>query len=331
MSAAAPELPGPLLAEVSRSFSLTLRVLPKAVRFQIGLAYLLARTSDTIADTTLIPPAQRVESLRQFRACILGARTDAMDFSDLAAGQSTPSEKILLQRTPETLALLTALSPDDLKLVCEVLDTITRGQELDLERFGNGDRLVALANAADLDAYTFAVAGCVGEFWTKMTLAHCFTALPCPASFVEDGVQFGKGLQLVNVLRDLPRDLRSGRCYLPLDELAQAGLQPEELLAHENWPRLCPVYNTWLAKAQAHLSAGARYTLAIPSGQYRLRLACAWPLLMGQETLALLRRANPLQPEPRLKISRAQVRGVLWRTIWRLPFRSPWEKLFTQA
>ncbi|MSU40931.1 MAG: squalene/phytoene synthase family protein [Pedosphaera sp.] len=331
MSAAAPELPGPLLAEVSRSFSLTLRVLPKAVRFQIGLAYLLARTSDTIADTTLIPPAQRVESLRQFRACILGTRTDAMDFAGLAAGQSTPSEKILLQRTPETLALLTALSPDDLKLVREVLDTITRGQELDLERFGNGDRLVALANAADLDAYTFAVAGCVGEFWTKMTLAHCFTALPCPASFVEDGVQFGKGLQLVNVLRDLPRDLRNGRCYLPLDELAQAGLQPEELLAHENWPRLRPVYNTWLAKAQAHLSAGARYTLAIPSGQYRLRLACAWPLLMGQETLALLHRANPLQPEPRLKISRAQVRGILWRTIWRLPFRNTWEKLFTQA
>ena len=40
-----------LLQGVSRSFYLTLRVLPGSIRPQIGLAYLLARTTDTIADT----------------------------------------------------------------------------------------------------------------------------------------------------------------------------------------------------------------------------------------------------------------------------------------
>ncbi len=39
-----------LLKRTSRSFYLTLRVLPAAVRPQIGLAYLLARTTDTVAD-----------------------------------------------------------------------------------------------------------------------------------------------------------------------------------------------------------------------------------------------------------------------------------------
>ena len=43
-----------LLKATSRSFYLTLRVLPAAVRPQIGLAYLLARTTDTIADTELV-------------------------------------------------------------------------------------------------------------------------------------------------------------------------------------------------------------------------------------------------------------------------------------
>jgi len=43
-----------LLKATSRSFYLTLRVLPAAVRSQIGLAYLLARTTDTIADTELV-------------------------------------------------------------------------------------------------------------------------------------------------------------------------------------------------------------------------------------------------------------------------------------
>ena len=43
-----------LLRATSRSFYLTLRVLPGGVRPQISLAYLLARTSDTIADAQAI-------------------------------------------------------------------------------------------------------------------------------------------------------------------------------------------------------------------------------------------------------------------------------------
>ncbi|MCI0869448.1 MAG: squalene/phytoene synthase family protein, partial [Chloroflexi bacterium] len=43
-----------LLKGVSRSFYLTLRVLPGGIREPVGLAYLLARAADTIADTTLI-------------------------------------------------------------------------------------------------------------------------------------------------------------------------------------------------------------------------------------------------------------------------------------
>ncbi|WP_370543827.1 squalene/phytoene synthase family protein, partial [Burkholderia pseudomallei] len=64
---------GPLLKGVSRSFYLTLRVLPQGMRDPIGLAYLLARAADTIADTSLIPPAQRLELLLSLRAQINGA------------------------------------------------------------------------------------------------------------------------------------------------------------------------------------------------------------------------------------------------------------------
>jgi phytoene/squalene synthetase len=39
-----------------------------------------------------------------------------------------------------------------------------------------------------------------------------------------------RGLQSINILRDLPKDLQAGRCYLPLDELAGAGLTPADLL-----------------------------------------------------------------------------------------------------
>ena len=61
------ELLGPILRDVSRAFYLTLRVLPGEVRQSIGLFYLLARTTDTIADTELIPADKRMLKLRQYR------------------------------------------------------------------------------------------------------------------------------------------------------------------------------------------------------------------------------------------------------------------------
>ena len=53
-----------LLTRVSRSFGLSLRLLPPEVRPVISLAYLLARTSDTLADAALVPVSKRVEALQ---------------------------------------------------------------------------------------------------------------------------------------------------------------------------------------------------------------------------------------------------------------------------
>src|SRR5262249_32426307 len=53
------DLVGDLLRRVSRSFYLSLAILPSSLREPIGLAYLLARASDTVADTRLLPPPER--------------------------------------------------------------------------------------------------------------------------------------------------------------------------------------------------------------------------------------------------------------------------------
>lgn len=58
---------GELLKSVSRAFYLSLRVLPAGLREPIGLAYLLARAADTVADTRLLPPDERLRHLLAFR------------------------------------------------------------------------------------------------------------------------------------------------------------------------------------------------------------------------------------------------------------------------
>src|SRR5690242_6206035 len=124
-----------LLKATSRSFYLTLRVLPARVRPQIGLAYLLARTTDTIADTEIIPLAQRLDALQQLRQRLLGKSAAPLNFGEFAQNQALPAERLLLEKIEASLALLQKLSPADLQRVRSVLEVITGGQQLDLERF----------------------------------------------------------------------------------------------------------------------------------------------------------------------------------------------------
>lgn len=299
-----------LLRDVSRSFYLTLRVLPTAVRSQIGLAYLLARTTDTIADTEIVPLEQRLEALSTLRARILGETREMPSLSSLAQKQGSPAEQVLLQRIPEAIQLLDETEVVDKELIRQVLDTITSGQVLDLKRFaGAGEnRLIALQTETELDDYTYRVAGCVGEFWTKICRRHLFPeATIDDAWLLREGIRYGKGLQLINILRDLPRDLRQGRCYIPSESLAKHGLTKEDLLKPETEARFRSLYNTYLNLATEHMAAGWNYTLALPKGCVRVRLACAWPILIGARTLRRLENEAILDPQHRVKVSRTEV------------------------
>ncbi len=320
-----------LLKRTSRTFHKTLRVLPASVRHQIGLAYLLARATDTIADTELVPVERRLAALDEFRGAIRDGKPPSRGFAELITTHSISAERELLEQRPAILALLqTSLSPTDRELIVGLLEVIISGQELDLRRFaaGTSEHIVALQTEAELDDYTYRVAGCVGEFWTKICRAHVFPGAPLDeARLLADGVRFGQGLQLVNILRDLPTDLRQGRCYLPQAALAGEGLRPPDLLDPATEKKLRPLYERYLKLAGSHLAAGWAYTNSLPWRCVRVRLACAWPVLIGVKTLGRLRVQNPLDPGRPIKITRAEVRGVIWDSILRYPLPALWRRL----
>lgn len=365
MAAHHPPVVQDLLPRVSRSFYLTLRVLPARIRPPIGLAYLLARVTDTIADTNLIPVSRRLEALEQYRDAILGktpqpgsvlppqaahsekSASEALDERharrpcglppwavEIAEHQASEAEKELLLRADEVLCALSQVDPGDRERIRNVLDVITKGQLGDVERFGAATTASprSLTTAEELDAYTYAVAGCVGEFWTRMCRAHLFPeAFADDDPFTADGIRFGKGLQLVNILRDLATDLRLGRCYLPLEELAAVRLQPKDLLQPEAYAVVKPIYEAWCRRAWDHLQAGWRYTNALPPSQRRLRLACAWPILIGVRTLRRLEAANPLDPDQRVKVPRPEVRRIMLRSLVALLRPRLWEAQWVRA
>jgi farnesyl-diphosphate farnesyltransferase len=311
----APELLRDVLPDVSRSFALSLRVLPGALRLPLGVTYLVARAADTIADTRVMSPPARLGALHALRAALQDGSTAPPALAGSGAGDQAPAERTLLARLPDVLAAHRALEPEDRARSLGVLLTLTQAMVEVLERFPPEMALQvgALETRADLDRYTYMNAGCVGEFWTDVAVAHrprC-AGWDLPRMRAR-GARFGQGLQLVNVLRDLARDLRIGRCYLPRAELAGLGLAPQDLLTPATLRRARPLLDALIDEALACLDEGRAYALAVPRRELRLRLASVWPLLIGLRTLARLRRAeNLLDPAVTVKVPRPEVRRLL--------------------
>ena len=305
---------GPVLKGTSRAFYLTLRVLPGSLRTPVGLAYLLARTADTIADTKTASADERLTALLDFRRQVDGPG----DFGEIEAlarsvgeGSSPKSERAereLIRSMPKVISMLEGLGEMDRFRVRQVVVTLTQGMEMDLTYFRQ-EGVSGFETAEELDEYTYLVAGCVGQFWTEMSMDHNPGLGGWDAGEMsEKGVRFGKALQMTNILRDVPKDLRLGRCYLPREVLEGCGLSGEDLLDAGASAKARPALVWGINRALDHYRAAAEYLRAIPVRHYRLRLAVSWPLLMGLGTLAeLAKNGEWLEPSSRSKVSRGWV------------------------
>jgi farnesyl-diphosphate farnesyltransferase len=288
------------------------------LRDPISLAYLLARATDTITDSTEPSLELRVASLQNLSDAIQGIVPceTAVDIAkQFAPLQRNDAERALIEALSVALAWLDSLSDRDQVEVRNVLKRISKGQMLDLVRFGAGSGIRSLKTASDLDEYTDLVAGCVGEFWTRLCFAHIqdFCDHTESAMLVLGG-QYGRGLQLINILRDVGSDLREGRCYLPAEELERLGVAPEEILMSP--ARAEPVMQHWREKAEREMAAGIEYACTIRS--WRIRLATAIPALIGARTLSLLRAAGPEVIAQKVKVTRAEVRQIMLSTVLNL-------------
>jgi farnesyl-diphosphate farnesyltransferase len=266
------------------------------MRGAASLGYLLARTSDTLADTTALPLEVRRRSLNQFRLGVSGqAVLPPWPVSILEAIPDV-RERRLLEGSEEILKWLRVLPEGEAALVREVLETIIGGQELDLDRFAGATREtpVALENDAELEDYAWRVAGCVGAFWTKLgflTLGGRFSRSPA-AELVGRGIAYGKGLQLVNILRDVAADLAAGRCYLPVAD-------------PDDFQGILECHGRWLVRAEEWLGEGEKYAGALRLR--RLRAATVLPVLLARKTLEPLRGATWEGLQKHHKIPRSEV------------------------
>lgn len=120
----------------------------------------------------------------------------------------------------------------------------------------------------DLRLYCYRVAGTVGLMVAPILGCRDDAALP-------RAVTMGIAMQLTNVLRDVGEDARQGRLYLPLEDLAAFGCDPEAVLAGVPNGRFADLMAFEIARARS-LYAEARQGLPalMPTGRLTALAGC---------------------------------------------------------
>jgi farnesyl-diphosphate farnesyltransferase len=338
------------LKTVARSMYLSFGVLPRPLRKPMGLAYMLCRAADTLTDGTLLPNAERRAHLARFKNLFhrFPLDSEAADaFSqDIATLQFTdvPGDQMLLQNLPACFRWLRECDLTDQALIAKVVNGVTEGMEMDLHLFAeDSDVPRALPTEADLERYLRSIGGEPGRFWAELSLSH-ISGLPVERReiWIQNGIEFGMGLQMVNILRDLPVDLKRGRSYVPATYLSQHELSVAELVAapeisanekktdvvappqvsEQIEDRFRTLYVDLISSTKVRLLRGIDYLEKIPRHQWGMRAAVVWPMIIGLETLKRLKEKPAiLNSKRRVKVDRMEIYRILAQTAVMVPFQ----------
>jgi farnesyl-diphosphate farnesyltransferase len=273
-----------LLEKTSRTFALSIPVLPEPTHGEVMIAYLLFRIADTFEDAAHWQPEKRIEALADFKALL--SKNSRPEAERLAREWSAanPAEhagyRELIAEVPAVLDAFFALSPGAVEPVRRHVSRSAEGMAGYVARTRGGELVVK--DVPDLKAYCYQVAGIVGEMLTELFLLDRQQLAPVAGALRERAATFGEALQLVNILKDSSVDTSEGRSYLP------AGVPRTEIFALARHD--LSVAGDYIAALQEH---GA------PRGVVEF---CALPVLLARASLDKIESLGPGS-----KVSRPEV------------------------
>jgi farnesyl-diphosphate farnesyltransferase len=298
----------------SRTFSIPIKLLPPVLERGISCAYLLCRIADTVEDTPEWGSAAKQQLFRSLQDAVdghAGPETFVAAVASLEGGDA--DERRLLLGLGRVLNVLDEL-PVGLAAVCrDRVGELIGGMMIYSRRPPGPDGIRCLDSMADLDRYCYFVAGVIGRLLTD---AFVMTLEDVPERSVRtlraNAENFGAGLQLVNILRDLASDLQRGVCFVPRTSCDSVGLSPSELCDPDHEPQVRVMLRDLFESARVRLDAAFEYTLAIPASSAAIRRFCLVPLWLAVAALAQCQRDPALLvPGKRVKLSRQRVMELI--------------------
>ncbi len=289
-----------LLLRSSRTFAVGIDLLPKLLRREITVAYLLFRVSDYLEDNEELTDKSKIKLLQEWRSVLAGDVERGPLIQRLAGAVDDTPDAFVARHLSVVLDGLDAMDPAAQEIAIRYARKTAAGMARWTERGS------VFHTEADLDDYMHEVAGRVGWLVTEL-FALRVPQLKKKAEYLHGlAAEFGLLLQTVNVIRGLHEDRHRGWYYLPTSFIPEDGPPPEEIFEPENHEAAMAVLHRLVSKATGHRCAAQAYIRAIPRRCHSIRLSCLLPLMFAVRTLALS-RDNPNVLHEETKMTRREV------------------------
>ena len=300
-----------MLPQVSRTFAPTIRMLPKPLNLPVTVAYLLCRIADTVEDDHYLTKEEKRQGLLTFARIFTGdTHPNRSEFLlSVAKVPDHSTDVLLMKNLPRVMNIFDSFTVEVQKLIGIWVVEMTNGMIKFAQEKGPR-KLQFLKSMQDLDEYTYYVAGTVGHLLTSLFAHYSSKITPIVRQRLDKfSESFGKGLQLVNIIRDMNTDLKRGQSYIPDEILSKYHLTRKSIFEQKNIAQAEELFNEMIRIAIDHLDKALAYVVTLPKEEARIRLFCLLPLFWAMQTLRLL-QANTLAllRIENVKISRRTIR-----------------------
>jgi farnesyl-diphosphate farnesyltransferase len=305
-----------ILPKVSRTFAPTIQRLPRELFLQVTVAYLLCRVADTIEDSSFLDIEQKQGILKAY-ADILARKYTARALDSFMIRVSSLPQKgpdyDLVHHLPTILVVYNDF-PEKVRSgistwVVEMVSGMRRYAQAKTNTSQN-----FLKTWTELDEYIYYVAGTVGNLITTLFSYYSHHITRTIANRLKRYAEsVGKGLQMVNIIRDMPDDWKCNRSYMPSELLEKYDLTRQSIFERKNVQRSKKMLDELIESAVAYLDAAVQYIVAIPKAERSIRLSCLLPLFWALQTLRSIKKnINTFLKKEKIKISRTILREELY-------------------
>ncbi len=300
-----------ILPKVSRTFAPTIKMLPHNLNLPVTVAYLLCRIADTVEDDEHLSQQEKQDFLMIFADLFI--KKDLQLRTRFLAGVAKIPEHstdvMLMKNLSRVLAVFDSFSAEVQKMIGIWVVEMVMGMKKFAQEKGM-HKFQFLKTMRDLDEYTYYVAGTVGHLLTALFAHFSKKITPVVMQRLEKfSESFGKGLQMVNIIRDINTDLKRGQSYIPDEILQKYHLTRKSIFEQENSAQAEQMFNELIQMATEHLDNALVYIVNIPKEEARIRLFCLLPFFWAMQTLRLIQENTlSLLKKDSIKISRRTIR-----------------------
>jgi len=302
-----------ILPGVSRTFALTIPVLPEGLADVVTNAYLLCRLADTIEDDVGLDNEQKSAFHRRLVAVVEGteeAGPFAGELTPLLSSRVLPEERDLVANSAKVIRVTHSFSAAERGALTRCVSIMCSG----MPEFQRNKSLEGLRNLEEMAAYCYVVAGVVGEMLTELFCVHCPQLEEKREELMALAVSFGQGLQMTNILKDIWEDRRAGTCWLPRSVFANGGFELERLDELHGSDAFRNGLTELIGVAHRNLRNALDYTCHIPPAETGIRQFCLWAVGLAILTLRKLHAHPRFTTGEEVKVSRRTVRATVFTT-----------------